>query len=97
MWGERLAADPSPEGWGSWAGTLIKEKRKTSEEEDFRRRRLQKKAVVMNLTGVLGRGNKGTQLEPPQRGATDEPQGTVDPLLCLTQVWIISGDDGRAG
>ena len=58
MWGERLAADPSPEGWGSWAGTLIKEKRKTSEEEDFRRRRLQKKAVVMNLTGVLGQSNR---------------------------------------
>lgn len=32
MWGERLAADLSPEGWSSWAGTLIKEKRKTSEE-----------------------------------------------------------------
>ena len=32
VWGERLAADPSPEGWGSWAGTLTKEKKETSEE-----------------------------------------------------------------
>lgn len=32
MRGERLAADPRPEGWRSWAGTLTKEKKKTSEE-----------------------------------------------------------------